>query len=181
VSSITERIRLLFLASRQRTFPLEFRISVPRMASPADFLSGVLQQLEALRHVVERPPAALPEKLARSLGEQVFSLKRDFDYLMAQESLPEGSAETIRAAESCRKRLEASLKKEGVDITDYTSRRFFHGMNVNVVAKDPTPGITEEHVKETILPTIVYKGKLLRVADVIVAVPERPPSNKKEP
>jgi hypothetical protein len=74
-------------------------------------------------------------------------------------------------------RLLECLEEIGVEIQSHTSQTFDSGLSLDVIAFQPTAGISREVVVETIRPTIYLKGHRIQIGQVIVATPERPGEN----
>jgi len=70
-------------------------------------------------------------------------------------------------------RLAECLVEMGIEIQSHTNRVFDSGQSLEVVAFQPTAGITKEVVIETIRPTVYLKGHRLQIGQVIVATPEQ--------
>jgi hypothetical protein len=62
--------------------------------------------------------------------------------------------------------------QRGIEIRDPTGEKYVPGMNLGVLAFQPTPGLAHEKIIETIKPTILYHDQLLQRGDVIVGTPE---------
>ncbi|MFI5305533.1 MAG: nucleotide exchange factor GrpE [Nitrospiria bacterium] len=78
-------------------------------------------------------------------------------------------------AENHRKGLESSLQKlklyfqkSDIEIVDYTNQKFNEGLNLDVLSVEKDPTLAEPVVKETIEPTIMFKGQVVRKAKIIV-------------
>lgn len=70
-------------------------------------------------------------------------------------------------------RLSECLSDIGVEIQDHKNQAFDSGQSLEVIAFQPTAGITREVVIETIRPTVYLKGHRLQIGQVIVATPEK--------
>jgi molecular chaperone GrpE (heat shock protein) len=77
--------------------------------------------------------------------------------------------------ENQKKRLENSiqnfkryLKKYDIEIIDYTNQKFNEGLNLDVLSYEKDPSIAESIIKETMEPTVMHKGQLVRKAKIIV-------------
>lgn len=64
-----------------------------------------------------------------------------------------------------------ALLEAGVEIKDYTGGIYDTGMALKALSFEPTPGISREQVKETVRPTVLYKGQIMQLGEVIVATP----------
>ena len=66
-----------------------------------------------------------------------------------------------------------ALAAVGIDIQDHTNSPFDSGQSLEVLAFQPTAGVTREIVIETVKPSIYLKGIRLQMGQVIVATPEK--------
>lgn len=78
-------------------------------------------------------------------------------------------------SENQRKGLENSifkfkryLEKYDIEIIDYTNQKFNDGLNLDVLSVEKDPSIFESIVKETVEPTIMYRGQVVKKAKIIV-------------
>jgi len=60
----------------------------------------------------------------------------------------------------------------GLQIQDHTAEPFDSGQSLEVLAFQPTKGISRETVLETIRPTIYFSGRRILMGQVIVGTPE---------
>lgn len=65
-----------------------------------------------------------------------------------------------------------ALSQIGVEVRDMQGRPYDAGMALKVISFEPTPGLSEEEVSETIKPTITWEGKLIQMGEVIVGIPQ---------
>jgi len=70
-----------------------------------------------------------------------------------------------------------TLTEEGVEINGHKDDIYDPGMAIKALAFEPTPGITRERIKETIWPTVRYKGHIV-LGEVIVGTPIEETDNK---
>jgi hypothetical protein len=69
--------------------------------------------------------------------------------------------------------LSECLVEFGVKIQNHTSEPFDSGQSLEVIAFQPTAGISRDVVVETIRPTVYLKGIRLQMGQVVVATPEQ--------
>jgi hypothetical protein len=69
-------------------------------------------------------------------------------------------------------RLSECLNEIGVEVQHHTNQVFDSGQSLEVIAFQPTAGISREIVIETIRPTVYLKGYRVQIGQVIVATPE---------
>jgi hypothetical protein len=77
--------------------------------------------------------------------------------------------------ENQRKGLENSVHKfkryisnYDIEIVDYTNQKFNDGLNLDVLSVEKDPAVTTPTVKETVEPTILVKGQVVRKAKIIL-------------
>lgn len=68
--------------------------------------------------------------------------------------------------------LSECLDEFGVKIQNHTHEPFDSGQSLEVIAFQPTAGISRDVVIETIRPTVYLKGIRIQMGQVIVATPE---------
>jgi hypothetical protein len=68
-----------------------------------------------------------------------------------------------------------ALAALGVEARDYDGLAYADGLQLRVLAFQPTPGLRGELVLETVRPTIAVHGKPIRMGEVIVGIPEEAP------
>jgi len=86
-----------------------------------------------------------------------------------QNILPENQKKGI---ENSTKKLKRYFEKYDIEIIDYTNQKFNDGLNLDVLSVEKKPNITESIIKETIEPTIMYRGQVVRKAKIIVLTKE---------
>lgn len=65
-----------------------------------------------------------------------------------------------------------ALSQIGVEVRDMQGRPYDAGMALKVISFEPTPGLSQEEVSETLKPTITWEGKLIQMGEVIVGIPQ---------
>lgn len=65
-----------------------------------------------------------------------------------------------------------ALKQIGVETIDPVGRVYDTGMALKVVTFEPTPGLSNEEIKETIKPSVAWRGCLIQIGEVIVGTPQ---------
>ena len=66
------------------------------------------------------------------------------------------------------KRLKRFLTKRDFEIIDYTEKKHNDGLNYDVLSVEKDPSIQDPIVKETVEPSILYKGRIVSKAKVIL-------------
>src|SRR3990170_4201735 len=82
-----------------------------------------------------------------------------------QMNLPENQKKGL---ESPLQKLKRYLEKYEIKVVDYTNQKFNDGLNLDVLSVEKDPTISEAIVKETVEPTIMYRGRVVRKAKIIV-------------
>ena len=73
-----------------------------------------------------------------------------------------------RGLESSIQKLQKYLDTFHIKIVDHTSQKYNEGLNVNVLSFEIDPHVTIPIIKETIEPTIICEGKVVRKGKVVV-------------
>lgn len=68
--------------------------------------------------------------------------------------------------------IREGLQQLGMELTDPTGHKYDPGLALKVVASEPTEGLTEDTITETIKPTIRWQGKFIQIGEVIVGTPK---------
>ena len=69
--------------------------------------------------------------------------------------------------------LSEYLEEFGVKIQNHTNELFDSGQSLEVIAFQPTAGISRDVVVETIRPTVYIKGIRIQMGQIVVATPEQ--------
>ncbi len=80
-------------------------------------------------------------------------------------SLPEVQRKGV---ETSIQKLKRYLEKYDIEIKDYTNQKFNDGLNLDVLSVEKDTSVTESVVKETIEPTILCKGQVVKKAKIIL-------------
>lgn len=73
-----------------------------------------------------------------------------------------------KGLESSIQKLKRYLEKYDIEIKDYTNQKFNDGLNLDVLSVEKDPAIAEPVVKETVEPTIMCKGQVVKKAKIIL-------------
>lgn len=68
--------------------------------------------------------------------------------------------------------ISDALTEAGIQIQDHTNEPFDSGQSLEVLAFQPTTGISRDTVVETIRPSVYLMGRRIQMGQVIVASPE---------
>jgi len=74
----------------------------------------------------------------------------------------------INLFETTIERMKRALGKNNIEIVDFTNQRYIPGQNIDVLASEKDPQISFSIIRETIEPTILYNGKVIKRGKVIV-------------
>jgi hypothetical protein len=69
-------------------------------------------------------------------------------------------------------KLKRYLDKNNIEILDHTNQKYDEGQNLEILAAEKDPNITEPMIKETKEPTILYKGQVVHIGKVIIVSKE---------
>lgn len=116
-------------------------------------------------------PDAEVAKLFRAAGTAVWKLEQRMLYAETKEPRDE-YRRLWRHVEA----IKDALTDIGVDIVDWTNKRYDEGMSLKVVSEEERPGTKESEIVETLLPTIRFRKQIqLQQGEVVVS---RPASGK---
>jgi molecular chaperone GrpE (heat shock protein) len=68
-------------------------------------------------------------------------------------------------------RFKRYLERQDIEIIDYTGKKFNEGLNLDVLSIEKNSSSSESIIKETVEPTIMCKGQLIRKAKIILLNP----------
>lgn len=80
-------------------------------------------------------------------------------------SLPENQ---LKGLENSVQKLRRYLEKYDIQIVDYKNTKYNDGLNLDVLSVEKDPTLLEPMVKETVEPTIMCKGQVVRKAKIIL-------------
>lgn len=83
----------------------------------------------------------------------------------SSSSLPENQ---LKGLENSILKLRRYLEKYDIEIVDYKNHKYNDGLNLDILSVEKDPSISEPVVKETVEPTIMLKGQLIRKAKIIL-------------
>lgn len=92
----------------------------------------------------------------------ISNLRKHTDKLLVEHNLEDKS----RPFKSNFSKIENIFKFLGFETIDYTNQKYNEGMNVEIVSTIKSD-VNISVIKETIEPSIIYKGELLRKAKII--------------
>jgi len=65
-------------------------------------------------------------------------------------------------------KLKRYLDKNDIELIDPTNHKFNEGRNLDILAVEKDPNISEPIIKETKEPTVIYKGQVVRKGKVVI-------------
>jgi hypothetical protein len=160
---------------RQLLYPVEFRITLPRISEAA-----VTEEAEAgVQHSEQansgtQPPTDEWERVVADVATCLWYLKTKYFKRDWSDLDPESDdAKERRALGRLERGIEA-LVQAGIEVHDPTNDRFPIGGEgmMKALQTVPTPGLSHATVTETVRP-IVYRGdRQIQRAEVFLAVPD---------
>ena len=158
---------------RQLRHPREFRIAPPALsAADAEALEKIVELLKtppptpAASAHVEKP--VVPPAFVTGVATNLWRLR--------QKMVAPGSDRPLDEMRRAFRHLQSAwdvLADAGVEIQDHTGAAFDIGQSLHVIAYQPTPGLSDEQVIETIKPSVYYGGRMVQMGEVIVGTPPR--------
>lgn len=151
----------------------------PRAPEVADMLEELAR---ALFLTVDEPPpqavadeAAAHEELAAFFLAVLCEVGTNLWRLREKMVGPQGR-EPLADMRRAYRHLEAAfdtLAQAGIDIHDHTNEPVPEGgvYALKVVAYEPTPGLSREHVIETIKPTVSFRRRIIQMGEVVIGTP----------
>jgi len=79
--------------------------------------------------------------------------------------LPENQ---LKGLENSIQKMRRYLEKYDIEIIDYKNHKYNDGLNLDILSVEKDPSIPEPMVKETVEPTIMLKGQVIRKAKIIL-------------
>ncbi len=158
--------------------PEELRIQPAEYPDPAQ-LSALLQRAQGSPQDPPQPAAthAIPLPVVKGVAEAATNAWR-----ARSRMLDPVTGEVRDDMRRVYRHVEATLEAfagMGIQLKDHTGERFDYGSALKVVTTQPTPGIQQESVIETIRPTIYWNHQMIQIGEVIIATPSTqspPPS-----
>ncbi len=106
--------------------------------------------------------------VATATNEIRIILLSGFAALFAESISMMAVAYTSSKAASDHYRSELEREKYDIEIRDYTNQKFNEGLNLDILSVEKDPAIAEPMVKETVEPTILCKGQVVKKAKIIL-------------
>jgi hypothetical protein len=171
------KLIVLLQSWRQCLWPAEFRISAT--GYPADVRSKLTRAVEHFLKNWPPPPAPQPAVqdshrllFLADIGTGLWRMRRNMVPPNSPRLLEARPAEEMRKPFRWLVSVWDALKENGLEIQDHTGDLYRSGQALKVPAYEPKPGLTEETVIDTIIPTIYLDGKMIQMGEVVVGTPE---------
>jgi len=153
---------------RQLSYPKSFRIDDRGWPD----LSELFASLNSLLNSKDKQPVTDDNKqgeLLKLVGEIGTIIWRLQKRTVAEIEPPEKVRRISRDVEAA-----TDIFCQGdVEIKDHTGQVYDGGMRIRVISFQQMPGLLQDQIIDTIKPTIYYKGKMIRMGEVIVGTPEK--------
>jgi hypothetical protein len=149
----------------QMRYPEPFRIG-PAVWPPE--LQGALEKLARPAAPGTEGESAMLD-LIKKLATELFRARK--------RMLKPGSPEPLDEMRRPWRHVEAMwdlLHQSEFEVQDHDGKRFEAGLELTVIAFQPTAGLQKETILETIRPSIYHKGQLVQRGEVVVGKPEEP-------
>ena len=157
---------------RQYFYPSDFRIARPALPNDAAvaLVTAILNGESRAKGEQSLQPDmhlnAEMQKLVVQIGNAVWRLRRRVVDLSSGKPREE-MRKLARHVES----LSDALVSFGVEVQDHTNQAFVTGLDLDVIAFEPSEAVQREIVVETVSPSIYLGNTKLQTGKVIVATP----------
>ena len=79
--------------------------------------------------------------------------------------LPENQ---LKGLENSIQKMKRYLEKYDIEVVDYKNTKYNDGLNLDILSVEKDPTLPESIVKETVEPTVMLKGQVIRKAKIIL-------------
>lgn len=97
------------------------------------------------------------------LAVEIWRMEQRIQKSMA--SIPENQGKGL---ENSIQKLKRYIEKYDIEIVDYKNQKYNDGLSLDVLSVEKNPTLSESIIKETIEPTILCKGQVVRKAKIIL-------------
>jgi molecular chaperone GrpE (heat shock protein) len=80
-------------------------------------------------------------------------------------NLPE---QQLKGLENSIQKLKRYISKYDIEIVDYKNQKYNDGLNLDILSVEKDPSLSEPTIKETVEPTVLCKGQVVRKAKIIL-------------
>ena len=153
---------------RQLSYPKSFRIDDrgwPDLSELLVSLSNLLNS-RAKQPVTDDNKQGELLKLVGEIGTIIWRLQK-------RATAEIDPSEKIRRVSRDIESANDILCQGDIEIKDHTGQIYDGGMRLRVIAFQPLSGLARDKIIDTIKPTIFFKGKMIRMGEVIVGTPEK--------
>ncbi len=84
------------------------------------------------------------------------------------KSAPSLHENQLKGLENSVQKMKRYLEKYDIEIIDYKNQKFNEGLNLDILSVEKDSSISEPVIKETVEPTIMCKGQVVRKAKIIL-------------
>jgi hypothetical protein len=144
---------------------------------PVDEALSALRRLEAALRTAQdapagvepRPEAGGTDELSSALGGLATQIWR-----AVGKTVDPATGQPREEMKRVYRHIEGAvdqLKEIGVTMNDWVKQPYDAGLPVKVLSFQPTLGLDRDTVLEAVRPTVIWKGRLLQLGEVIVGTP----------
>lgn len=159
-------LAILVLMNALTFFGVFFLILKPFFASKSathgDLYEKIKEDIKFAFEPMGDVPVGVEEII--DLAAEVWKIEQRI--LKANDDLPEIHQKGLSNSLS---RLKNYLNKYDVEVKDYTGQKYNDGLNFDVLSREQDPLLEFPIVKETVEPTIICRGRVVKRAKVILA------------
>jgi hypothetical protein len=180
-----KKLRQKRMNSARRNVIKAFNIALPdelRLPLMVD-ITGLYAVNAELQHLKEQmvklskaeTHVQKPEVMPSLSDLKAFSIIATNAWRAKNKMVDSETGEAKEEMKSVYRHIEAifeSLKQIGVETIDPVGLAYDSGMALKVVSFEPTPGLSNEEIKETIKPSVAWQGRLIQIGEVIVGTPQ---------
>lgn len=80
-------------------------------------------------------------------------------------NLPE---QQLKGLDNSIQKLKRYISKYDIEIVDYKNQKYNDGLNLDILSVEKDPSLPEPVIKETVEPTVLCKGQVVRKAKIIL-------------
>ena len=80
-------------------------------------------------------------------------------------SLPE---QQLKGLDNSIQKIKRYISKYDIEIVDYKNQKYNDGLNLDILSVEKDPSLSEPIIKETVEPTVLCKGQVVRKAKIIL-------------
>lgn len=80
-------------------------------------------------------------------------------------NLPE---QQLKGLDNSIQKLKRYISKYDIEIVDYKNQKYNDGLNLDILSVEKDPSLSEPIIKETVEPTVLCKGQVVRKAKIIL-------------